>query len=377
MLRQSIDQVIFRWSVLNAKFCKLNVDCKILDTLLQRWTEEDSESDGPKKLPVQEIACRFSALEKKLGPLKIERVLEPSHSLINSLAQCTDDGRLRYIELSKCTSRSAELKNLKEQNSLKVWKADASGTIKQFKKQLSTIGLSSSAQEVVTFFASPAASLRATTSSTMTKQVDSVTSWKRRVCLARMNLLSKLQIHVLQRQCILFFHQWKWSRRDLWHQHTASSRTGFISFFATSSGRAFSGKDPGVETLVEEPTPAAGRVKTPPFLLELFYGTAGVCAQFRAKGGRALGIDHHLKRTKLKSAAVKLWLDTSLGARTDRRGDPFGKSWFGPYGAPMRNSLESEEHADQAEAPEERRSKYTAAPQFFASTWFSLVERFE
>ena len=143
----------------------------------------------------------------------------------------------------------------------------------------------------------------------MTKQVDSVTSWKRRACLARMNLLSKLQIHVLQRQCILFFHQWKWSRRDLWHQHTASSRTGF-------------------------------------------------------KGGRALGIDHHLKRTKLKSAVVKLWLDTSLGARTDRTGDPFGKSWFGPYGAPMRNSLESEE-------------QYAAAPQFFASTWFSLVERFE
>jgi len=93
---------------------------------------DNSESDGPKKLPVQEIAFRFSALEKKLAPLKIESVLEPSHSLINSLAQCTDDGRLRYIELSKCTSRSAELKNLKEQNSLKVWKADASGTIKQF-----------------------------------------------------------------------------------------------------------------------------------------------------------------------------------------------------------------------------------------------------
>lgn len=46
--------------------------------------------------------------------------------------------------------------------------------------------------------------------------------------------------------------------------------------------------------------------KLPPFLLELFCGTAGVCAQFRTLGGRALGIDHHLKRTKLKAAAVKL-----------------------------------------------------------------------
>ena len=43
-----------------------------------------------------------------------------------------------------------------------------------------------------------------------------------------------------------------------------------------------------------------------PFLLELFCGTAGVCAQFRVQGGKALGVDHHLKRTKLKSAAVQL-----------------------------------------------------------------------
>ena len=46
--------------------------------------------------------------------------------------------------------------------------------------------------------------------------------------------------------------------------------------------------------------------KPPPFLLELFCGTAGVCAQFRTLGGRALGVDHHLKRTRLKAAAVKL-----------------------------------------------------------------------
>ena len=92
---------------------------------------DNNESDGPKKLPIQEIATRFSALERKLQPLKIESVLEPSHALVNSLAQCTDDGRLRYIEWSKCTSRSAELNNLKEQPSLKVWKADSSGTIKQ------------------------------------------------------------------------------------------------------------------------------------------------------------------------------------------------------------------------------------------------------
>ncbi|CAL1131315.1 unnamed protein product [Cladocopium goreaui] len=58
--------------------------------------------------------------------------------------------------------------------------------------------------------------------------------------------------------------------------------------------------------LVEGPPVKPGDERSPPFLLELFCGTAGVCAQFKTRGGRALGIDHHLKRTRLKAAAVKL-----------------------------------------------------------------------
>ena len=46
--------------------------------------------------------------------------------------------------------------------------------------------------------------------------------------------------------------------------------------------------------------------KRAPFLLELFCGSAGVCAQFKTLGGRSLGVDHHLNRTRLKAAAVKL-----------------------------------------------------------------------
>ena len=54
-----------------------------------------------------------------------------------------------------------------------------------------------------------------------------------------------------------------------------------------------------------------------PFLLELFCGTAGVSAQFQRAGGKALGIDHHLNRNRLKSAAVKLdltepWVQTMI-----------------------------------------------------------------
>lgn len=99
-------------------------------TELRRKTDSN-EADGPKKLPVQEIASRFEALQAKLAPIKIESVLEPSHSLINALAQCAEDGRLRYVEWSRCTSRSLELNNIKEHGALKVWKADSSGTIKQ------------------------------------------------------------------------------------------------------------------------------------------------------------------------------------------------------------------------------------------------------
>ena len=95
---------------------------------------ESTESDTPKKLPSQEIAVRFNRLEAKLNPLKIESVMDPSHQLINNIAQCLDDGRLRYIEWARCTTRASEVNNLKEDANLKVWKADSSGNIKQAEK---------------------------------------------------------------------------------------------------------------------------------------------------------------------------------------------------------------------------------------------------
>ena len=62
---------------------------------------------------------------------------------------------------------------------------------------------------------------------------------------------------------------------------------------------ASSGISPGMGSLDEGLMSDASTRKRPPFLLELFCGTAGVCAQFRLLGGKALGIDHHLKRSKL------------------------------------------------------------------------------
>lgn len=55
---------------------------------------DNNETDAPKKLPVQEVASRFAALQAKLDPIRMESILEPSHQLINFIAQCLDDGRV-------------------------------------------------------------------------------------------------------------------------------------------------------------------------------------------------------------------------------------------------------------------------------------------
>ena len=95
---------------------------------------DSSEQDAPRKLPPQEISERLETLQKKILPLKTANSLEPSHSLINHVAQFVDEGRLRYIEWSKCTTRSQEVNNLKESQALKVWKPDASGVVKAVDK---------------------------------------------------------------------------------------------------------------------------------------------------------------------------------------------------------------------------------------------------
>ena len=66
---------------------------------------DNNETDAPKKLPVQEVASRFASLQTKLDPIKIESVMEPKHQLINLVAQCVEDGRVRYTEWSRCTTR--------------------------------------------------------------------------------------------------------------------------------------------------------------------------------------------------------------------------------------------------------------------------------
>ena len=95
---------------------------------------ESSKQDAPRKLPPKEISERLEALQTKIKPLKLENALEPSHSLINHVAQFVEEGRLKYIEWSKCTTRNQEVNNLKEDMFLKVGKPDSSGVIKAVDK---------------------------------------------------------------------------------------------------------------------------------------------------------------------------------------------------------------------------------------------------
>ena len=96
---------------------------------------EANEQEAPRKLPPPEIAQRLEALQTRVAPLIIQNVLEPSHQLINAIVQCVEDGRIRYIEWTKCTSRSQEVNNIREDSDLRVWKTDSTGTIKAVHKE--------------------------------------------------------------------------------------------------------------------------------------------------------------------------------------------------------------------------------------------------
>ena len=65
-------------------------------------------------------------------------------------------------------------------------------------------------------------------------------------------------------------------------------------------------------TMQDSPDQKVGSEKTNefdrriPMLIEIFCGTAGVSAHFKLAGGRSMGIDHCIKRHKLKAAAVQM-----------------------------------------------------------------------
>ncbi|CAE7793477.1 unnamed protein product [Symbiodinium sp. CCMP2592] len=99
---------------------------------LKRKVDGTDES-APRKLPVAEIGARLQVLTPKIAPLKLEGILEPSHASINLFAAMLDEGRLRYIEWSRLTTRDQEVVGASEDNLLKAWKPDKSGVVREHK----------------------------------------------------------------------------------------------------------------------------------------------------------------------------------------------------------------------------------------------------
>lgn len=118
-----------------AKLRRLYFESHTLTSAELRRKVDSTEQEAPRKLPAPEISQRLEMLQARIQPLKVSNFLEPSHHLINSLVQCVEDGRVRYIEWARCTSRTQEVNNVKEDGDLKIWKADSTGAIKATSKE--------------------------------------------------------------------------------------------------------------------------------------------------------------------------------------------------------------------------------------------------
>ena len=117
------------------KLRRLFFEAHTLTSADLRRKVDATEQEAPRKLPAPEIAQRLELLQQRINPLKIANVLEPSHQLINMVVQCVEDGRVRYVEWSSCTSRTQEVNNVKEDGDLRVWKTDGAGLIKAVHKE--------------------------------------------------------------------------------------------------------------------------------------------------------------------------------------------------------------------------------------------------
>ena len=121
------------------KLRRLFFESHTLTSAELRRQVDATEQEAPRKLPAPEIAQRMELLQARIRPLIVANFMEPSHHLINSLVQCVEDGRVRYIEWSRCTSRTQEVNNIKEDGDLKIWKTDSTGTIKATTKEPSIV----------------------------------------------------------------------------------------------------------------------------------------------------------------------------------------------------------------------------------------------
>ncbi|CAE7821922.1 unnamed protein product, partial [Symbiodinium necroappetens] len=94
---------------------------------------DGTDEAGPRKLPVAEIGARLQVLAPKISPLKLQGILEPSHASINLFAAMLDEGRLRYVEWARLTTRDQEVLGATEDQLLKAWRPDKAGIVREHK----------------------------------------------------------------------------------------------------------------------------------------------------------------------------------------------------------------------------------------------------
>ena len=96
-----------------------------------RQKVERTEHSEAKVLPLAEKVERINQVKAKLSGLLITQQLEPSHQLVDKAVQQWEENRLKYLELSSCTSREQEILAEKSSPSITF---DASGNIKVTRK---------------------------------------------------------------------------------------------------------------------------------------------------------------------------------------------------------------------------------------------------
>ena len=74
---------------------------------------EPGDEASPKKLPPQEREERRQRQANRLTGLAITGPLEPSYHLVDLFCQMQEDSCLRYVPLSKCTSREQEIASMR------------------------------------------------------------------------------------------------------------------------------------------------------------------------------------------------------------------------------------------------------------------------
>ena len=114
-----------------AKLNRLHFESFTFNTAeLKRKLETDQEG-APKPLPAVELAQRIETLQAAIDPFRIVGKMEPSHALVNLVGQMVDTGRLRFIPWHSYTTRDQEVLAVKEIASLKGFKTDANGFMKE------------------------------------------------------------------------------------------------------------------------------------------------------------------------------------------------------------------------------------------------------